>query len=114
MKSREILDNLNIQNLKYHIFLCCDQTKPKCCTKEEGLKSWEYLKKRLEELDLVKKGIVFRTKANCFRICTEGPIICIYPEGTWYKNCSPDVIEKIIQNHILKDNKDKIKEYRIY
>ena len=67
-----------------HIFLCCDQTEPKCCKKEEGLASWEYLKRRLRELGLSEQGGIYRTKANCFRICTGGPIAVVYPEGAWY------------------------------
>jgi (2Fe-2S) ferredoxin len=114
VNAKKILENLKIKNLKYHIFLCADQTNPKCCKKEEGLKSWEYLKNRLNELGLSKEGIVFRTKANCLRVCTEGPIMCIYPEGIWYKNCTPEVIEKILKYHILEDEKEKLNQYRIW
>lgn len=111
--AKEILEKLGVENLEYHIFLCTDPSKPKCASREETIESWEYLKKRLEELGLSSTGKVFRTRANCLRVCKEGPIMCIYPEGRWFKNATKDVIELILQNYIVNKNEEAIKEYII-
>ncbi|WP_413744131.1 (2Fe-2S) ferredoxin domain-containing protein [Synechococcus sp. MIT S9451] len=92
--------------ISHHLLLCATPTKAKCCDPELGLKSWDALKRLIRELDLENpqrpEGMVLRSKVDCLRICEQGPILLIWPDGIWYREVTPERIETILREHVVR------------
>ncbi len=92
---------LGMETAQRHIALCCDTREEGCASAEQMRASWKHLRRRLKELGLRKPIQILTTQSRCFDICRAGPIAVVYPEGVWYSGCNEQVLDEIIDEHLI-------------
>lgn len=100
--ARNEATKIGVGSFERHVFLCVG---PDCCSSKQGATAWSRLKKAVADLNK-REGAprINRSKVGCLRICEQGPVAVIYPEGTWYGGLMPSQLDRVIEEDLGQGN----------
>jgi len=88
---------------EHHVFFCMNQRDGgrESCGPHGAEAAQKHAKKRIKELGLSGCGKVRINQAGCLDRCEQGPVLVVYPEGTWYTYVDTSDIDEIIDSHLV-------------
>ncbi|MDZ4263106.1 MAG: (2Fe-2S) ferredoxin domain-containing protein [Pseudomonadota bacterium] len=88
---------------KHHVFFCTNQREDgsACCQNHNAQAMREHAKQRIKALGLSGKEGVRINGAGCLDRCSEGPVMVVYPDETWYTYVDQEDVDEIIDEHLV-------------
>lgn len=101
-QARKKAEKLRLSDARYTLVVCMDRKTGKCCCAKSMDEAWKYLKRRCKQWRKDDQAPILRIKSGCIGVCRSGPIIGVFPDRVWYGACTPDVIDRIFDEHLRR------------